>query len=171
MCIGRPSVESHLSFVIIHALLLVYGHRYKDVMTRSLQTLLSIPKRAVVRLAYHVVALLVTCARWIAHQWKYRVVHTSRGWLWYRRRSRGGKGVGYAKGQRPKDPRVLGVVLFQRSFRAQEDQALSRLLVWCVLYFGTSIQKRCQHVLCIIRRLVLQGCTTRFYIVYSLLSV
>lgn len=93
-------------------------------MSRRSRVWLEAPQRVVVRVAYYLVALLVTLAGWISRQWK---SVCSMRWL----RRRGGHGS-YSKGRQPKEPRVLGVVLFQRSFRAQEDQALSRLLVWCV---------------------------------------
>jgi len=90
------------------------------------------PKRVAVRIAYQVVALLVTIAGWISRQWR-SVRQSSMKWLSCMRRKRGNTAGAYSKGKRPKEPRVLGVVLFQRAFRAQEDQALSRLLTWYVV--------------------------------------
>ena len=102
-------------------------------MNRRFRTWMDAPKRVVVRVAYQVVALLVTIAGWISRQWR-SVTHGSMKLLSYMSRKRENTAGAYSKGKRPKEPRVLGVVLFQRAFRAQEDQALSRLLTWYVLY-------------------------------------
>eukprot|EP00889_Picochlorum_renovo_P001016 jgi/Picre1/28046/NNA_001006.t1 len=87
-------------------------------------------------IAYRCVALFVAFASWVTHQWRrfkiYIASHTTS--RWHRHRE--------ARGRRPREPRVLGVVLFQKSFGTQDDQALSRILVWakqqgfrlCILY-------------------------------------
>lgn len=112
----------------------------KNVMNRRSRVWLEAPQRAVVRVAYYLVALLVTIAAWISRQWK--SVGRARSMKWLSCVRRRGGNESYSKGRQPKEPRVLGVVLFQRSFRAQEDQALSRLLVWCVCYCSCCLLRK-----------------------------
>lgn len=121
-----------ISHVLVHDSFYICVHHSVEehVMSRRSRVWLEAPQRVVVRVAYYLVALLVTIAGWISRQWKSA---GSMRWVSCVRR-RGGH-ASYSKGRQPKEPRVLGVVLFQRSFRAQEDQALSRLLVWCVYYY------------------------------------
>lgn len=101
-------------------------------MSRGFRRWIDAPRRAAVSVAYKVVALLVTLVGWISRLWSC-MTQDSVYWLSYIRKKRGNMVGAYSKGRQPKDPRVLGVVLFQRSFRAQENQALSRLLTWYVI--------------------------------------
>lgn len=110
-------------------------------MNRRFRAWVDSPRNAIVTVAYQVVALLVTIVGLISRQWRRMTQYSIKCCLYIRRKRGNGNGA-YSKGKRPKEPRVLGVVLFQRSFRAQENQALSRLLTWaaqhgfvlCTLY-------------------------------------
>lgn len=119
-------------------------------MDRYRSRLLETPKRVVVTVAYRVVALVVAIAGWISLRW-YHITHDmTSSILEIFKRRKGRSPHEYPKGRRPKTPRVLGVVLFQRSFRAQEDQALARLVVWCVVLYEyiTSVISYHMYVFC-----------------------
>jgi hypothetical protein len=82
-----------------------------------------------ISLSHWIVTLVVSFIAWISAPYNRakRYVHEN-WWLLTAWRSR--KKRGHPGGRRPKEPKVLGVVLFQQSFRAQDDQALSRILTW-----------------------------------------
>jgi hypothetical protein len=136
-------------------------------MNRRFRAWVDSPRNAIVTVAYQVVALLVTIVGLISRQWRRMTQYSIKCWLYIRRKRGNGNGA-YSKGKRPKEPRVLGVVLFQRSFRAQENQALSRLLTWCVvLYDASYLSRHWVHTF----NMALQGCTTWVCLVYIVLSI